>query len=84
LHDVTGAEPRAFASRRPAALLFSILFLALMAFGGLYVQRTSFVVNGQRVYTLWDDAMISMQYARNLREGGTRAASGSRASRIRA
>ncbi len=69
MHDVTGAEPRAFASRRPAALLFSILFLALLVFGGLYVQRTSFVVNGQRVYTLWDDAMISMQYARNLREG---------------
>ena len=69
MHDVTGAEPRAFASQRPAALLFSILFLALLVFGGLYVQRTSFVVNGQRVYTLWDDAMISMQYARNLREG---------------
>ena len=29
MHDVTGAEPRAFASRRPAALLFSILFIAL-------------------------------------------------------
>jgi arabinofuranosyltransferase len=69
LHDVTGAEPRTVASRRSAALLFSILFLALLVFGGLYVQRTSFVLNGQRVYTLWDDAMISMQYARNLREG---------------
>ena len=35
----------------------------------LYVARTSFVQDGTRVFCLWDDAMISMTYARNLREG---------------
>jgi hypothetical protein len=69
LHDPTGAEPRDFASRRPVLLLFAFLFAALAVSGGLYVHRTSFVVEGQRTHTLWDDAMISMQYARNLREG---------------
>jgi len=34
-----------------------------------YLARTSFVADGERVFLLWDDAMISMQYARNLREG---------------
>ncbi len=37
--------------------------------GAHYIFRTSFVHSDQRVFTLWDDAMISMQYARNLRHG---------------
>ena len=35
----------------------------------LYVWRTSFVLDGQRVFVLWDDAMISMRYASNLIAG---------------
>ena len=35
----------------------------------LYILRTSFVVSGQRVFSLFDDAMISMRYARNLAQG---------------
>ena len=35
----------------------------------LYIWRTSFVVSGQRVFSLFDDAMISMRYARNLAQG---------------
>jgi len=37
--------------------------------GAAYVLRTSFVVDGERVFTLWDDAMISMRYAANLWAG---------------
>lgn len=37
--------------------------------GALYVYRTSFVADGVRVFCLWDDGMISMQYARNLARG---------------
>ncbi len=48
----------------PAALLAITL-----AWGAVYVHRTSFPFEGERVFCLWDDAMISMQYARNLREG---------------
>jgi hypothetical protein len=34
-----------------------------------YIYRTSIVSDGSRVFLLWDDAMISMQYAKNLAEG---------------
>ncbi|MEX2144542.1 MAG: hypothetical protein WD740_08100 [Anaerolineales bacterium] len=34
-----------------------------------FIERTSFEVDGQRYYALFDDAMISMQYARNLADG---------------
>jgi arabinofuranosyltransferase len=34
-----------------------------------YVWRTTLTADGQRVFTLWDDAMISMRYAHNLATG---------------
>lgn len=40
---------------------------ALWCFG--FIARTSFVVEGQRFFCLFDDAMISMRYARNLASG---------------
>jgi hypothetical protein len=39
------------------------------AWGLLYVWRTSFPLSGERVFVLWDDAMISMRYAQNLAAG---------------
>ncbi|HYL04967.1 MAG TPA: hypothetical protein VE075_02945, partial [Thermoanaerobaculia bacterium] len=42
---------------------------ALAAYGGWFIFRTSFVLDGRRVFCLFDDAMISMTYARNLVEG---------------
>jgi hypothetical protein len=54
--------------RRAVALLSGLLALHLV-WGAQYVYRTSFVHGDSRVFTLWDDAMISMQYARNLNEG---------------
>ena len=41
----------------------------LSAWGGWLIFRTSFVLDGRRVFCLFDDAMISMTYARNLVEG---------------
>lgn len=45
--------------------------LALLAvWGGWFIQRSSFVANdGRRYFCLFDDAMISMTYARNLVDG---------------
>ena len=43
--------------------------LAYLAWGAVYIHRASFVVDGQRVFCLWDDGMISMTYARNLVRG---------------
>lgn len=45
------------------------LVIATLAWGAFYIHRTSFVVGDERVFTLWDDGMISMQYARNLADG---------------
>jgi arabinofuranosyltransferase len=35
----------------------------------LFIARTAFIVNGEYYFTLFDDAMISMRYARNLANG---------------
>ncbi len=51
-------------SRRRAAL-----FALAIAFYGAFIARTSFVVLGQRWFVLFEDAMISMRYGRNLASG---------------
>jgi arabinofuranosyltransferase len=64
---MTGALPSA---GRASVVVFVVLVIvadALWSAG--YVQRTSFEREGERVFCLWDDAMISMRYARNLVEG---------------
>jgi hypothetical protein len=58
-----GANPR-----RLHALFWASLAVYLV-WGALYVLRTSFVWGGGRVFLLWDDAMVSMSYARSLVEG---------------
>jgi hypothetical protein len=45
------------------------LLAVLAAWGGWLIARSSFVVQGRRVFCLFDDAMITMTYARNLLEG---------------
>lgn len=50
-----------------AALL--LLLIAFVAYGLAFIRHTSFVVAGVRSYALFDDAMISMSYARSLAEG---------------
>jgi len=53
--------------RRPLGLF--ALLAALAAWGGWLIWRTSLVIDGRRVFSLFDDAMISMTYARNLLDG---------------
>lgn len=47
----------------------AVLLLVFLAWGGWLIFRTSFLVGEQRYFTLFDDAMISMTYARNVLEG---------------
>ncbi len=54
---------------RTGRVLVALLFALYIAQCLHYIASTSFVVENQRYFTLWDDAMISMQYARNLWEG---------------
>ena len=58
---------------RLAVIALSLLLLSQVVAGVLYIERTA-LLDGpadapQRVYVLWDDAMISMRYARNLAAG---------------
>jgi hypothetical protein len=45
------------------------LLATQLAWGAWFVWRTSFEVAGQRTFCLFDDAMTSMTYARNLVAG---------------
>jgi hypothetical protein len=66
------ALPAAAAAARSLRLAragWAALLGALTAWGGWFIFRTSFVLDGRRVFCLFDDAMISMTYARNLVEG---------------
>lgn len=49
--------------------LFGLLVLVFFYYAYQYIQATSFFVNGQHFYVLFDDAMISMRYAYNLAHG---------------
>lgn len=43
--------------------------LAAAAFYGVFIARTRFLVGGTSYFSLFDDAMISMRYARNIASG---------------
>lgn len=55
----------------PAAMnkALKLLLLAAGIFYLIFILRTSFVIHGERYFTLVDDAMVSMRYARNLAWG---------------
>jgi hypothetical protein len=48
---------------------FVILLILFAAYAAAFISRTSFEVQGTRYFCLFDDAMISMRYARNLAHG---------------
>ena len=50
-------------------LLAGGALLLFIGYAGIFIWQTSFVLDGQRTFLLFDDAMISMAYARNLAEG---------------
>lgn len=56
-------------SSRKLPLGLAVLLLIFSLWAGWFIHRSSFKVEGTRYYCLFDDAMISMTYARNLVEG---------------
>jgi hypothetical protein len=50
-------------------IAFGLIAVVFLVYCARFIERTSFEIEGQRYYALFDDAMISMQYARNLAEG---------------
>ncbi len=49
--------------------LFILLLLIIAVYMGVYIYQTSFISNGTRYFVLFDDAMISMRFAKNFAEG---------------
>jgi hypothetical protein len=45
------------------------LLVLLAVWSGWFIYQSSFELNGERYYSLFDDAMISMTYAKNLTQG---------------
>ena len=66
-----GSRARSGTSRwdRRFGILLAVTVAVYVAWGAFYLWRTSFLAGGERVFLLWDDGMISMQYARNLARG---------------
>jgi hypothetical protein len=55
--------------KRWSLWLFAAILLLFAIYATVFILRTSIVVDGERYFALFDDAMISMQYARNLANG---------------
>lgn len=54
-------EMRPAAASRTDRLLLTSLSGCFLLYAGLFIYRTSFVVAGERYFSLFDDAMVSMR-----------------------
>ena len=50
-------------------LILGLIALAYTAYAAEFIRQSSFLVDGTRYFALFDDAMISMTYARNFAHG---------------
>jgi hypothetical protein len=62
------AQLAARADRRDE-MLFLLAVAGFLFYAALFIARTSFVVEGERYFSLFDDAMVSMRYGKNLAQG---------------
>jgi hypothetical protein len=49
--------------------MFITILIAYVCYMAWFIYRSSFVIDGERYFSLFDDAMISMRYAKNLAHG---------------
>jgi hypothetical protein len=50
-------------------IVLGLIMLAYAAYATVFILQTSFILDGERYFVLFDDAMISMRYAKNLAHG---------------
>lgn len=62
-------SPASSSDRLSRRLPLAVLFVLAGIWAGGFIARTSFLVDEQRYFVLFDDAMVSMAYARNVAEG---------------
>jgi hypothetical protein len=56
-------------SLKISSILLGLIILLYLVYASIYIYHTSFIVSGERYFVLFDDAMISMRYAKNLAAG---------------
>ncbi len=56
-------------SSKLTTILFYLILGAYAVYAAIFIWESTFVFEGTRYFTLFDDAMISMTYARNLAHG---------------
>ncbi len=49
--------------------VFFVIIILFSLYASVFIYKTSFVIEGERYFSLFDDAMISMRYAKNFVEG---------------
>jgi hypothetical protein len=50
-------------------VILALVMIAYCIYAGVFIAKSSFVIEGERYFTLFDDPMISMQYAKNFAAG---------------
>jgi hypothetical protein len=55
--------------KEPGDRVFTLIVLIYCVYAILFILRTSFVIGSARYFSLFDDAMISMRYAKNFANG---------------
>ncbi len=66
---MSDVRPASLRAPRPQTLLLGLIVLLQILYSAFFIARSSFVIAGERYFVLFDDAMISMRYARNLAAG---------------
>ena len=56
-------------SDRALGVFVAVAIVLAAVYYGVFIFKTSFLLNGERYFCLYDDAMISMRYAKNLAQG---------------
>jgi len=56
-------------SDRALGVCVALAIVLAAVYYGVFIFKTSFLLNGERYFCLYDDAMISMRYAKNLAQG---------------
>ena len=51
------------------ACILVLLIILFSVYAAVFIHRTSFVIDGEQYFSLFDDAMVSMRYAKNLAGG---------------
>lgn len=50
-------------------IIFGLILVAYAIYAAVFIFKSSFIIGGERYFVLFDDAMISMRFAKNLVNG---------------